>query len=169
MDAQPKDWLQQKLLDALAGFELGVLGGLLMLGWCMLIVPLIGQPWWTIPNLLASKYFNASDLGSGPGFPTLAGGAFQLVTAALVGAFAGFLVPIGRLSGIAVAISWYVASYLYLWRRIAPLASAYSPQVVLMIGFFIFGSTLGYHWTLSLRREAARFRAEGEVLETRSA
>ena len=166
MDAQPNDWLQKKLAGSLAGFELGVLGGVLMLGWYMLIAPLIGQPWWTIPNLLASKYFNYRILGAGVGFPTLAGGAFQLVTAGLIGALAGLSAPTGRLAGIGTAIAWYLASYLYLWRRIAPLAPAYTPQVVLMIGYFVFGSTLGYHRSLLRRRLAERLPADRKVFET---
>ncbi len=169
MDAQPNKWLQNKFLGGLAGFELGVLGGVLMLGWFLLIAPLSGHPWWTIPNLLASKYFSYRLVDGGAGFPTLAGGAFQLVTAGLVGGLVGLVVPVGRLTGLGVAGAWYLASYLYLWRRVAPLAAAYSPQVVLMIGFFVFGSTLGYHRSLLLRRRSASLAPAPEVLETRDA
>jgi hypothetical protein len=170
MEGQPKEWLQNRFLGGLAGFELGVLGGLLMIGWFVLIAPIIGQPWWTIPNLLASKYFGYRQLGAGPGFPSVAGGAFQLVTAGIIGALVGLVVPVGRLTSIGLAIAWYLASYYFLWQRVAPLAPAYRPQVVLMVGFFIFGSTLGYHRSLlQRRRPAVNVEPAPELLETGTA
>ena len=168
MEGPSGNRLKTRWMGGLAGFELGVLGGLLMLGWYVLSAPVIGQPWWTIPNLLASKYFSYSVLRAGPGFPTLAGTAFQLVTAGVIGAGVGFVLPIGRLGGVAVSAAWYLGCFFYLWPRVAPLAPAYTPQILVMAGFFVFGSTLGYHRTLLMRRRETRAEYP-EILETQDA
>jgi hypothetical protein len=165
MEGPSGNWRQNRWMGGLAGFELGVLGGLLMLGWYALFAPIIGQPWWAIPNLLASNYFSHAVLRAGPGFPTLAGGAFQLVGAAVIGAVVGFVLPVGRLGGVAVAGAWYLGCYFYLWPKIAPFAHSYTPQILLMAGFFVFGSTLGYHRTLLQRRLEAG-DSYPEILET---
>jgi hypothetical protein len=161
MDAQPRDWVHERLLGALAGLQLGVVGGLIMLAWYIVMAPVVGQPWWAIPNVLASRYFVYQVLGSGPGFPTLAGASFQLVTAGLVGTIVGLFTPSGRLPALGAAISWYLLSYFLVWRRVAPLAVAYAPQSILAIGYFLYGSALGYH------RAAFRRLLNSQATQTR--
>jgi hypothetical protein len=124
-------------LDILVGIEAGVLGGLLMLLWFALITPLTGQPWWLIPNLIASKvYGQRADL-LGPGMPTVFGAALQVVTAGLVGG--------NRLFGLFVACGWYLLCYLFIWKRVSPGLIPHAPAPVLMAGYFIYGSVLGWH------------------------
>lgn len=166
MDAQPRDWVHGRLLGALAGFQLGVAGGLAMLAWYVVMAPVVGQPWWAIPNVLASRYFVYQVLGSGPGFPTLAGASFQLVTAGVLGIVVGFFTPAGRLAGIGAAIAWYLLSYFLLWRRVAPLAIAYTPQAILAIGYFLYGSALGYHRAVFNRLVTSQAAATKEFSAT---
>ena len=139
------DRLREKILDALVGLELGIIGGLLMLAWYALIAPVLGQGWWTVPNLLGSKYFAARVVRSGPGFVTLSGSALHLVMAGVVGGLAGLLTPGNRLVGLAIALAWYLGSYYFLWKRAAPMLTDYGWQPVLAVGYFIYGSVLGYH------------------------
>jgi hypothetical protein len=139
------DRLREKMFDALIGLELGILGGILMLVWFAVIAPVLGQAWWTVPNLLGSKYYAARLVRSGPGFVTLSGSAIHLVMAGVVGGFAGLLTPGNRLVGLGVAFAWYLASYFYLWKRTSPMLPEYAWQPVLAVGYFLYGSVLGYH------------------------
>jgi hypothetical protein len=139
------DRLREKIFDALVGLELGIIGGTLMLGWFALIAPVLGQSWWTVPNLLGSKYYAARLVRSGPGYVTLSGAALHLVMAGVVGGFAGLLTPGNRLIGLAVGLGWYLASYFFLWKRASPMLPDYAWQPALAVGYFIYGSVLGYH------------------------
>jgi hypothetical protein len=135
----------EKMLDALTGLELGILGGVLMLVWYALISPVLGQAWWTIPNLIASKYYTARIVRASPGMVTLSGCALHLVVAGLVGGVAGMITPGNRLFALGVALTWYLASYFYLWKRTSPMLPEYAWQPALAAGYFIYGSVLGYH------------------------
>src|ERR1043165_778377 len=100
MTAHVRRWLDGKAIDALVGLQLGVIGGVLMVVWYVLIAPVLGQPWWTIPNLLASKYYEIRVVKSYPGMATASGAAVQIVFAGLIGAIAGFRAPGQRLAGL---------------------------------------------------------------------
>lgn len=138
-------WLKRKAWHAIAGVEIGVIGGLLMLAWLILSAPLVGEPWWKMLNLFASHYYPYSVVRYGPGMVTLSGGSFLLVLAGSIGAIAGVITPGGRLFGLAVATVWYLLSYGLLWKRFAPLLSVYGSQPLLIVAFFIYGSALGWH------------------------
>jgi hypothetical protein len=152
MDAADEQPGGKRVWDLLLGLQLGVIGGLLMLAWTALVSPLAGYPWWLIPNLLASYFYTPTDLYLGPGIVTLVGVAVQVFTSGLVGSTTSVVTPGGRLSGIAIAIAWYLICLLYLWKRIAPLMLNTPVQPILWGGYFIFGSTLGWH--RYLRRKA---------------
>jgi hypothetical protein len=78
----------------------------------------------------------------------------HLFTSGLVGVINGVVTPGGRLSGIGMAGLWYLFCFLFLWKRIAPLMLAQSVQPILWTGYFVFGSTLGWHRRLKDRRAA---------------
>jgi hypothetical protein len=130
-------------LDVLAGIETGVLGGLAMLLCFALLSPLLGHGWWLIPNLLASKTYSLALLN--PGFATVVGIATVLFGAGIVGVVNGVLHRGGRLFGLALAAAWYLFCYLFVWKRLAPLMLVHAPQPVVVAGFFVYGSILGYH------------------------
>jgi hypothetical protein len=145
MDAADEIPGGKSVWDLLLGLQLGVIGGLLMLAWTALVSPLAGHPWWFVPNLLASHFYTSRELNFGPGVVTVVGAAVQVFTSGLVGSMTGIVTPGGRLSGIAIAIAWYLFCLLFLWKRMAPLMLIPSVQPILWTGYFIFGSTLGWH------------------------
>jgi hypothetical protein len=130
-------------LDILAGIETGVLGGVAMLLCFTLLSPLLGHGWWLIPNLLASRTYSRVLLH--PGTATVVGAAILLLGAGLVGAVNGVLHRGGRLFGLAVAAVWYLFCYLFMWKRLSPLMLVLAPQPVVIAGFFVYGSILGWH------------------------
>ena len=73
--------------DMLFGLQLGVIGGIIMLAWFALICPLVGKPWWLIPNLFASHFYNSREVYLGPGIVTVVGVALQIVMSGVVGCF----------------------------------------------------------------------------------
>ena len=145
MDAAQPDWIAKKALDILAGIEIGIIGGVVMLLWLALSAPLTGNSWWSILNLFASHSYGVRLVRGGPGMVTVSGIAVQLAAAGAVGAITGFLVPSGRLFGLAVTVTWYVFCYGFFWKRYAPLVLVYGPQPLLAIAFFLYGSVLGWH------------------------
>lgn len=141
MDAPPRRWAHEKALDTLAGFELGVLGGVLMLGWYAAAAPVLAQPWWTLWNGSASRVLSRN----GPWLTTIAGAGLHILYSSAAGAAAGFFAPGNRLICLGAALVWYLASYWFVWPRLAPMLAFYSPQAVLAVGFLIWGSVLGYY------------------------
>ena len=140
--------------DLLFGLQLGVMGGILMLIWFALISPILGRPWWLIPNLFASHFYNSREVHLGPGIVTIVGIAVQIVTSGIVGSINGLISPGGRLSGIAAATIWYVLCLLFVWKRMAPLMLAHTIQPILWAGYFLLGSALGWHQHLVRARRS---------------
>jgi hypothetical protein len=93
---------------------------------------------------------------SGPGLVTISGAALHLTFSGIVGAIAGFSNPGSRLVGLGTALAWYLICYFYLWKRAAPGLVIYAPQPVLAIGYFLYGSVLGYypHASHAIRKAA---------------
>jgi len=145
MDSSATQASRKSLLDLLVGIEVGVIGGLITLAWFALFSPVIGDPWWLIPNLFASHFYSEHQVRAGAGVVTLVGSAIHLILSGLVGAINGVLTPGGRLFGLGIAILWYGICYFFLWKKWAPLLLVYGSQPVLMAGWFLFGSTLGWH------------------------
>jgi hypothetical protein len=145
MASGPRSWLTNKGYDALAGLEAGVIGALVMLAWFAIASPLIGSEWWAIPNLYASDTVARRGISTGPGIPTAVGAAVLTITGGLVGALAGLLRPRGRLVGLGVAIAWFLVSQAFLWRWTAPAVPYYASYPLLIAGFFLYGSVLGWH------------------------
>jgi hypothetical protein len=66
--------------------------------------------------------------------------AWLLLFAGIGGVLNAMLSPGGRLFGLALAAASYLFCYLYLWKRLA-----HAPQPLVIAGFFVYGSVLGYH------------------------
>ena len=116
-----------------------------MLGWLALSSPLVGQPWWWAPNLFASYFYGRSSTLLGPGSATITGGAIHLALSGSVGMLNGILTPGGRLFGLGIAILWYLTCYFVLWKKIAPLLLTDASQPLMIAGFWLYGSALGWH------------------------
>ena len=145
MDAAAGRAEGKSVWDVLIGLQLGVMGGILMLAWFAVISPVLGHPWWLVANLSASNFYNPREVYLGAGVVTLVGAAVQIVTSGIAGCLGGVLTPSGRLSGLAVALTWYLFCSLFLWKRIAPLLLVQMIQPILWTGYFLFGSVLGWH------------------------
>jgi len=135
----------KSMLDLVVGIEVGVIAALLTLGWFALFSPIIGDPWWMIPNLLASHFYSDNQVRSGAGIVTLVGSAVHTILFGLIGAVNGVFSPGGRLFGLGLAIVWYGLCYFFLWKKWAPLLLVHGSQPILMTGWFLLGSTLGWH------------------------
>ncbi|MEJ7606091.1 MAG: hypothetical protein WKF37_07450 [Bryobacteraceae bacterium] len=144
MDAPDLPREGKSLLDALVGIELGVIGGVAMLLWFLIISPVLGKGWWLIPNLFASHFYGSRPVLAGPGEATWAGTGIHLVISGTLGGINGIVSPGGRLFGLGLTVAWYLLCYFVLWERYAPLMNS-APNAVLMIGYFLFGSALGWH------------------------
>lgn len=144
MDAGRQSWLQRKALDIVVGIEVGVIGGLLMLALLMLAAPVLGQSWWTYPNLFASHYYSAPVVRYGPGLVTVSGAALQVFWAGVVGAVAGFVAPRGR-NGVLFAMFWFLSCYFVIWRKYAPGIGLYGSPSLLFASFLLYGSVLRFH------------------------
>jgi hypothetical protein len=141
MDAGRNTWFRKKALDIVVGIEVGVLGGAAMLALMMLIAPLLGQSWWTYPNLFASHYYSRAVVRYAPGMVTLSGVGLQLFWAGIIGAIAGFLSPRGR-AAMTVAMFWFLACYFVIWRKYAPGLATYGSGALLFASFLVYGSVL---------------------------
>lgn len=142
---QQPDWL----LKSLAGLEVGILGGLVMLGWFAVRSVRVNQHWFAIPNLLASTFYGDLAFRSGFGKVTLAGMALHLCASGMLGVMFGFLMPPGQsrtrifLIGMVVGLSWYYVLFGAFWKFVNPLVPLYSSEATMVIGHALFGACLG--------------------------
>ena len=93
MDAAEGRNAGKSVWDILFGLQLGVTGGIIMLAWFALVCPLVGKPWWLIPNLFGSHFYNSREVYLGPGIVTIVGAALQIVMSGLVGCLSGLATP----------------------------------------------------------------------------
>src|SRR5688500_13354169 len=103
----------KSLLDVIVGLEVGVIGALVTVAWFALISPIIGTPWWLIPNLFASHFYNDIQVRTGAGVVTLVGSAVHVIMSGTIGVINGIFTPGGRLFGLGVAIVWYALCYFF--------------------------------------------------------
>jgi hypothetical protein len=153
MDVDRRKPAGKSFLDIVVGLEAGVLGGLAMLFWFAAVTPLLGQPWYLILNLVGARFYAHRFALVAPGIATWSGAAWIILSAGIVGSVYGLLTPGGRLFGLLVAVCWYAISYFFVWKNLAPLVLLYAPQAVVMSGFLVYGSVIGWHpWLLAHTR-----------------
>jgi hypothetical protein len=153
MDGDRRVQTGKSLLDVVVGLEAGVLGGVAMLLWFAVVMPLLGQPWYLVPNLVGARVQAHRHALLAPGIATFTGAAWIILSAGIVGSVNGLLTPGGRLFALAVAAAWYVSSYLFVWKKLAPLVLLYAPQAVVITAFLVYGSVIGWHsWLLAHTR-----------------
>lgn len=153
---------RRPLLESLAGVEAGVLAGVVMLGWFMLHSIWGGDPWWAVPNLLASTFYGQRALYMGGGTVTVSGAALHLLVSGVIGALFALAVTPWRanhsrmaLLGLFVGLVWYYLSYGYLWHKINPLVPVYSAVPSMLTGHLLFGICLSLYprWLARIERE----------------
>jgi hypothetical protein len=141
MGAGRNSWLSKKALDIVVGIQVGVIGGVAMLALLTLVAPLLGQSWWTYPNLFASHYYSRAVVRYAPGLATISGIGLQVFWAGVVGAIAGFMSPRGRAAMI-VAMFWFLSCYFIIWRKYAPGIATSGSGALLFASFLLYGSVL---------------------------
>lgn len=136
------------LREAFWGIEAGVLGAMAMLLFMTIVSLLERNPWWAYPNLLSTMFYGVQPLQSGPGWATVAGVAFQVLTAGVAGfLFGGLVVPVHgsarvTMIGILWGLAWfYLTSWFY--RGFARLIPLYAPEFPLLAAHVMFGLILG--------------------------
>ncbi len=138
-----------RLLKALAGLEVGILGGIVMLGWFAAHSTVLNQRWFAVPNLLASTFYGDLAFRSGIGKVTLAGIAMHLCASGLIGILFGVFLPLSQsrtrifLIGMVVGLSWYYVLFGVFWKFVNPLVPLYSSEGTMVIGHALFGACLG--------------------------
>ena len=108
-----------------------------------------GYAWWYPPNLLGSTFYGLRALRSSPGWATLAGYAFHIVTTGTVGILFGLacgglehrrrLMLLGGLAGLI----WYFFASTVFWTWVNPLVPLYSLQPDTLVAHALFGMCLG--------------------------
>ena len=142
-------WGLRLLFRALAGLEVGVLGGLVVLAWFAFDSMWRQQHWWAMLNLAASTLYGERAFRMGLGQATFAGAALHLCVFGGVGALYGLLIPQTRntsralLLGLAAGLVWYYFSIGVFWRNINPLVIVYASQPALLSAHVIYGVFLG--------------------------
>ncbi|MBX5496781.1 MAG: hypothetical protein IRZ15_15705 [Bryobacteraceae bacterium] len=133
---------------ALAGLEVGVIGGVVMLIWFCLDSYIRREHFWKIPKLLAFAIYGDQVVRPGFGMPALAGMSLHLVTAGLLGVVFG--VAVAWVSGrrrlavlaIITAFGWYSVLQAGLWRHVSPLLPLYTAPSTILIGHLLYGLCL---------------------------
>ncbi len=133
----------------LAGIEVGVLGGLLMLGWLALVSLLYGRTIWHPSNLLATTFYGGTALRRGFRWATLSGMALHLVVCAALAVAFGFAIQRVRrrgrifLLGLAAGLAWYLFGFHFFWQQVNPLVLRYQPAPAMLFAHLLFGVFLG--------------------------
>src|SRR4030081_2998029 len=138
-----------KILQAKAGVESGVLGGLFMLVWVGLLSLGQGRSIWSIPNLLASTFYGEAALRRGFRWTTLSGVALHLIITATAGLVFGLAVSgIASRSrvmflGLAFGMTWYFLSLGVFWKHVNPIVPLYGSANGMLLAHLGLGYFLG--------------------------
>jgi hypothetical protein len=140
----------------LAGADVGVAGGALVLFWLTFAARLQGEYWWSKWNVAGAVFYGERVYGMGWGRASLAGAAILLLVYAVLGVLFSFLarprgVAFNTMAGLTVALLWHQAGVWYFWPKWGPGAAFYLHPVVMLPANVVFG--------LALLRFGPRFRS----------
>lgn len=136
---------------ALAGLEVGIVGGLLMLAWFMADAWLHREFLWKLPHLFASLLYGDDVFHARFGMITLAGISMLLVSSGSVGLAFGCLIrrpsPMLRFTVVAliVSMSWYWFTMAVVWRQWLPLFPAYVLPYTMVVAHILYGIALAQY------------------------
>lgn len=153
---------RKRIARILAGIHAGVLAGVAILVWMVLISLIAGESAWRIPNLLASVFYGPQALRGGFGRVTLAGISLHLLQCALAAVVFSVWMPEAPYRRTllvsllyAAALAWTANSFV--WKSLYSFLPSLMPAAAVWTGFGLFGLFLSFvPW---LRR-----RLEGEFL-----
>jgi hypothetical protein len=133
---------------ALAGLQVGITGGLVMLFWFGLDSWLHREFIWKVPHLFASLFYEQRIFRAAFGAVTLAGIALVLAQAGAVGILFGSAVlrppHVLRLAitALVASMSWYWVSQSLLWRHWIPLVPFYTSPYTMVVAHVLYGLCL---------------------------
>lgn len=133
---------------ALAGLQVGITGGLVMLLWFGLDAWLHREFFWKVPHLFASLFYEQRIFRAAFSAVTLAGIALILAEAGIVGVLFGSAVlrppHIIRLAvtALVASMSWYWVSQSLLWRNWIPLLPSYTTPATMIVAHVLYGLCL---------------------------
>ncbi len=133
----------------LAGLQLGIFAGLLILTWIVFGAMLAGVPVWLIPNNLASFFYGPQSVRSDFGLYTCAGMALLLVECAAAAMPLALWAPRVRwrtaLAGSLVysfGLMW--AANRLIWPSVSPHLPGMVPSFIVWMGFLILAFCLSF-------------------------
>jgi hypothetical protein len=156
MEGRDRSSRRRAWLKLLAGLQVGIMGGLVMLGWFALNSIAHSQRWFAVPNLLGSTFYGDLAFRSGFGKVSLSGGAIHLCATGAVGILFGLFAPQGQsgfrilLLGVAVSLVWYYLMFGAFWKVVNPLVPLYCSDRSMLVGHALYGLWLG-RWPQVLR------------------
>ncbi len=144
----PEELPAPPALRVLAGLEVGVFGGILMIAWFVLDAWLRHEFVWKVPNLIASSVYGQSVFRRAFGMPAVTGMAIHTIAAGSVGMLFGLAMV--RLPGAArrtlfafgASFGWYWIARAWLWEAISPLLPYYTNPATLFMGHVLFAVSL---------------------------
>src|SRR5215813_5047112 len=142
------DARRNSLPRLLAGLQVGILGGLLILVWFLILSVWYFRAPWAIFNIVSASIRNSASWGYPFVRSTWTGLAAHLFVCGLLGMLIGWVVPrpgpTSRYSFPALVFGVIISLMVYefFWRRYAPLIGEYiSPGAILLV-HFVFGMSL---------------------------
>jgi hypothetical protein len=156
--------LSERVCRLLAGADVGVAGGVLVLFWLTFAARLQGEYWWSKWNVAGAVFYGERVYGMGWGRASLAGAAILLLVYAVLGVLFSFLArPRGgvfnAMAGLTVALLWHQAGVWLFWPKWGPGVAFYLHPVVMLPANLVFG--------LALVRFGPRFRSVARALGKR--
>jgi hypothetical protein len=136
------------LARLLAGLQVGMLGGLGILAWLIVLSYWYFRAPWALMNLFAASLQNTVYWGRYFSFFTLTGIAAHLFICGVLGVFIGWVLPRPRaettisFAGLMFGIIISLVAYELLWRRYVPGLSEHLAPAALLITHLIFGMSL---------------------------
>ncbi len=153
--------LSERACRILAGADVGVAGGALVLFWLTFAARMQGEYWWSKWNVAGAVFYGERVYGMGWGRASLAGAAVLLLVYAVLGVLFSFLarprgVVFNAMAGLTVALLWHQAGVWLFWPKWGPGVAFYLHPVVMLPANVVFG--------LALVRFGPRFRSVALIL-----
>ncbi len=150
MDPSQPEARTKLVIRVLAGLQVGVTGGLLMLLWFAMHSMILGQRWYAVPNLLGSTFFCDHAFRAGAGWVTASGFALHVIASGCVGVLFGLTAPASAaisglrtfLLGLLAGMLWYYVLFELFWKFVNPWVLLYSSHRTMVVAHLIYGAWL---------------------------
>lgn len=132
----------------LAGLQVGILGGLVILGWFVVLSSWYFRTPWALVNLFSASIRDSATWSYAFARTTWTGMAAHLFACGVLGMFIGWVLPRPHaglrisLAGLAFGVVLSLMVYEFFWRRYVPLLNTYVPAVAILIVHLLFGLSL---------------------------